>query len=55
MPQLFDEKPKGWHPIATGFGINGIPTMFLIDKKGTLRSVTARENFEEVIPKLVAE
>ncbi|HSU69356.1 MAG TPA: TlpA disulfide reductase family protein [Tepidisphaeraceae bacterium] len=54
-PQLFDVKKPGWHPLATSYGIEGIPTMFLIDKKGVLRSVTARENFEEMIPKLLAE
>jgi peroxiredoxin len=57
-PQLFDAKqnPKiEWHPIAREWGINGIPTMFLIDKKGVLRTVTARENMEEMIPKLLAE
>jgi peroxiredoxin len=57
-PQLFDAQAAGkqeWNPITTGFGIDGIPTMFLIDKKGVVRSVTARENFEEMIPKLLAE
>jgi thiol-disulfide isomerase/thioredoxin len=57
-PQLFDaaENPKlNWHPLAKQYGINGIPTMFLIDKKGVLRTVKARENFEEMIPKLLAE
>jgi cytochrome c553 len=41
-PQLFDakENPKlQWNPLAKEWGINGIPTMFLIDKKGILRSV----------------
>jgi thiol-disulfide isomerase/thioredoxin len=54
-PQLFDAKTPGWHPIATGFGINGIPTMFLIDKKGVCRTVEARSNFEELIPKMLEE
>ncbi len=57
-PQLFDakENPKlQWNPIAKEWGINGIPTMFLIDKKGILRSVEARKDFEEEIPKLLAE
>jgi thiol-disulfide isomerase/thioredoxin len=57
-PQLFDakENPKlQWNPIAKEWGINGIPTMFLIDKKGVLRSVEARKDFEEQIPKLLAE
>lgn len=54
-PQLFDEKTPGWHPIAKDFGIQGIPTMFLIDKKGILRTVEAREKFETEIPKLLDE
>lgn len=55
-PQLFDAKqnPKlEWSPLAKEWGISGIPTMFLIDKNGILHSVTARENFEEAIPKLL--
>ena len=57
-PQLFDADAasnQSWHPITLGFGIRGIPTMFLIDKKGICRSVDARSNFEEMIPKLLAE
>ncbi len=57
-PQLFDakENPKTrWNPLAKEWGINGIPTMFLIDKKGVLRSVEAREDFEKEIPKLLEE
>jgi thiol-disulfide isomerase/thioredoxin len=57
-PQLFDANAASkhqWNPITTGFGIHGIPTMFLIDKKGVCRSVSAREDFEEMIPKLLAE
>jgi thiol-disulfide isomerase/thioredoxin len=54
-PQLFDAAKPGWHALATGYGIQAIPTMFLIDRKGILRSVEARENFEEMIPKLLAE
>jgi thiol-disulfide isomerase/thioredoxin len=57
-PQLFDADAAGkggWHPVTVGHGIEGIPTMFLIDKKGVCRSVTARENFEEMIPTLLGE
>ena len=55
-PQLFDVNAKeGWHPLADTYGITGIPTMFLIDKKGIVRTVTARENFEELIPKMLKE
>jgi thiol-disulfide isomerase/thioredoxin len=57
-PELFDAKAAGqqeWNPITTGFGVGGIPTMFLIDKKGICRSVTAHDDFETEIPKLIAE
>ncbi len=54
-PQMFDASHAGWHPLATQFGINSIPTMFLIDKKGIVRTVDARENFEELIPKMLNE
>ncbi len=57
-PQLFDQDAAArgdWHPVTTGFGIEGIPTMFLIDKKGVCRSIEARQNFEELIPQLLAE
>jgi thiol-disulfide isomerase/thioredoxin len=54
-PQLWDAKTPGWHPLAKQFGIDGIPTMFLIDRKGVVRSVKARENMETLIPQLLAE
>jgi thiol-disulfide isomerase/thioredoxin len=54
-PQLFDEKNPGWNPIADSNGIHSIPTMFLIDRKGVLRSVDARMNMEDLIPKLLSE
>jgi thiol-disulfide isomerase/thioredoxin len=57
-PQLLDPKAAAaqqWNPTTLGFGINGIPTMFLIDKQGILKSVDAREDFEQEIPKLLAQ
>lgn len=57
-PQLFNAEAaasQSWNPTTLGFGIHGIPAMFLIDKKGICRSVDARSNFEEMIPKLLAE
>lgn len=54
-PQLFDEKNPGWNKIAESFGINSIPTMFLIDRDGILRSAVAAENFEQLIPKMLSE
>jgi thiol-disulfide isomerase/thioredoxin len=57
-PQLFDatQNPKlEWNPLAKDWGITSIPTMFLIDRKGILRSVEAGRDYEEQIPKLLAE
>ena len=54
-PQMFDSSQPGWNSLAAQFGINSIPTMFLIDKKGIVRTVDARTNFEELIPKLLSE
>lgn len=57
-PQVFDKQDAAdqkWNHITEGFGIMGIPTMFLIDKKGILRTVEARADFETQIPKMLAE
>ncbi|MCG3147598.1 MAG: Thiol-disulfide oxidoreductase ResA [Verrucomicrobiae bacterium] len=53
-PQYFDG--KGWgNEISTGFGVTGIPTMWLVDKKGFVRNTEARANLEAEISKLLAE
>ena len=44
-----------WHPLAMCWGVIGIPTMFLIDKKGVLRFVDAREDTSTKIDELLAE
>jgi thiol-disulfide isomerase/thioredoxin len=56
-PQLFQPKlPDGdLHPVAMKWGVYRLPTMFLIDRQGVLRSIDAHENFAEEIPKLLAE
>ena len=36
-------------------GIDALPVMILIDKKGVCRSVTAAGEMDEMIPKLLAE
>jgi thiol-disulfide isomerase/thioredoxin len=54
-PQLFDAKAGGWHPLAEKFGIRGIPTVFIIDRQGVLRTVQGREKYKELIPKLLEE
>jgi thiol-disulfide isomerase/thioredoxin len=54
-PQMFDEKNPGWNQVAKDLGVLRIPTMFLIDKKGVLRSSDAQDSLDEMIPKLLAE
>jgi hypothetical protein len=40
---------------ARQFGIESIPTMWLIDKKGNLRDTDAREDLAGGVQKLLAE
>jgi thiol-disulfide isomerase/thioredoxin len=56
--QLYDADAAAnhqWNSLSAKYGVNGIPCMFLIDKKGVLRSVTARADMDDLIPKLLAE
>lgn len=53
-PQYFDG--KGWkNAFAQQYGINSIPTMWLVDKKGILRDMSAREGLAEKVQKLLDE
>lgn len=53
-PTHFDG--KGWeNSVARPLGINAIPTVWVIDKRGILRALNARENYEAWIRKLVLE
>jgi thiol-disulfide isomerase/thioredoxin len=54
-PQLFDPKAEDWHPLTKQLGVEMLPTMFLIDKKGILRNATAQETFEDDVPRLLGE
>jgi len=52
-PQCFD---SGNNPqFAEEFQIASIPTMWLVDKKGNLREMNAREKLTEKVEKLLAE
>lgn len=52
--QYFDG--KGWNnTISSGFGINSIPRMWLVDKKGIIRSMEADEDLGSQIVRLLAE
>jgi len=53
-PQYFDG--KGWeNNFGREFGITGIPAMWLVDKKGNLRDMNAREDLVAKVEKLLAE
>ena len=53
-PQYFDG--KGWqNEISTKYGINSIPAMWLLNKKGMVVSTNARGGLEETVAKLLAE
>jgi thiol-disulfide isomerase/thioredoxin len=53
-PQYFDG--QGWgNKFGKEFGINSIPTMWLVDKKGNLHDINGREGLEEKVGKLLAE
>jgi len=48
-------KPAAAHPLSVEWKVNGIPQMFLIDRNGVLRTVEARKEMEELVPKLIEE
>ncbi len=53
-PQFFDG--QGWsNKFGVEFGINSIPAMWLVDKKGNLRDAEAREDLAGKVEKLLAE
>jgi hypothetical protein len=56
-PQYFEGSTQIDNKFSQAFGINGIPHMFLVDKKGCLRvdNMRAEGDFEEQIAKLMAE
>ena len=53
-PQYFDG--KGWeNKFGQEFGIQSIPAMWLVDKKGNLRDANARDGLAGEVEKLLAE
>lgn len=53
-PQYFDG--EGWkNKFGQEFGINSIPAMWLVDKKGILRDMNARADLEKKVEKYLAE
>ena len=57
-PELFDPAAatqRKLNPLTTNVAIDGIPIIFLIDRKGICRSVRGSDQMEELIPKLLAD
>lgn len=53
-PQYFDG--EGWkNKFGKEFGINSIPAMWLVDKKGILRDMNGRADLEKKVEKFLAE
>ena len=53
-PQFFDG--KGWgNKFALEYNVSSIPSVWLVDKKGILRTMNAREDLEAQIKELLAE
>ena len=53
-PVAFDG--KGWqNSIARKFGINSLPTLWLIDKQGRLQTLNARDNYQFRIKELLSQ
>ena len=44
-----------WNKSWDDFGINGVPTFWLVDKKGVVRDVDIWKDFEKEVEKLLAE
>ena len=53
-PQYLEEGGKE-NKFAGEFGIEGIPAMWLVDKKGVLRDLNARSSLSNKVEKLLAE
>ena len=53
-PHYFEANGEG-NKYGEEFGINSIPTMWLVDKKGMLRELNAREDLVAKVEKLLAE
>ncbi len=53
-PTAFDG--KGWEgPVPRAFGINAIPTVWILDRQGVLRALNARDDYQFWIERLLAE
>ena len=56
-PQLYgpSNSPEHWNALSEQFKVSSIPTVYLIDRNGVLRTTTARNRLEELIAQLLHE
>jgi thiol-disulfide isomerase/thioredoxin len=55
-PQLFVGNTTGdWHSLTKRFGIESIPTLYLIDRNGILRTMDGRNNTQAQVTQLLDE
>ncbi len=53
-PQYY--QGKGWQSeFSSGWGINSIPALFVVDANGNLASNSARGKLEQIVPELIAK
>jgi hypothetical protein len=53
-PQYFDG--EGWgNKFGKQYGIRGIPAMWLVDKKGNLRTMNGREGLDDKVREMLKE
>ena len=53
--QLYAGGDKPWHPLATEYGITSIPRLFLVDRRGILRHVDAKQDLAALVRRYLAE
>jgi thiol-disulfide isomerase/thioredoxin len=44
-----------WHPLTKQYGVTSVPTVFVIDRNGICRSVSARSQLDTLVPELLKE
>ena len=54
-PQLFEPGQGGWNPLAQKLGIESLPVLMLIDRKGNVRLIGNNADVLGMIPKLLEE
>lgn len=54
-PQLYDLGQPGWHALARKLGVSAVPRVFLLDRRGVLRSVDAQDDLTAAVERLLRD